>query len=121
MTQHAIPTASAAFFSDQATPWDDLGHGIERKILGHTPELMGAVVRFAQGAGVGSAHAHDLHDQVVYIAVGAFDVLVGDVRRVLRAGDAFVAPKTVRHEAVALEPGSVLIDMFSPRRNDFLA
>lgn len=121
MTNTAKTTSSSAFFIDQSTPWDDLGHGIQRKILGHTPELMGVVVRFAQGAGVGSAHAHELHDQVVYIAAGAFDVLVGDVRRVLRAGDAFVAPKNVRHEAVALEPDSLLIDMFSPRRNDFLA
>ncbi|NDY90281.1 cupin domain-containing protein [Ideonella livida] len=114
-------TACDAFFLDAQHPWVEVAPGIERKILGHTPELLGAVVRFAQGAGVGSAHAHALHDQVVYVLSGAFDVLVGDTRRVLRAGDAFIAPKTVLHEAVALEPHSQLIDMFSPRRDDFFA
>lgn len=108
-----------AFFIDGNHPWEEVAPGIERKILGHTPELLGAVVRFAQGAGVGTAHAHELHDQVVYVLSGSFDVLVGERRQVLRAGDAFVAPKTVRHEAIALEPASQLIDMFSPRRDDF--
>ncbi|MCK6403825.1 MAG: cupin domain-containing protein [Sphaerotilus natans subsp. sulfidivorans] len=110
-----------AFFLDGDHPWEQVAPGIERKILGHTPELLGAVVRFDQGAGAGTAHAHELHDQVVYVLTGAFDVLVGQTRRVLRAGDAFVAPKTVWHEAIALEPASQLIDMFSPRRDDFFA
>lgn len=114
-------TPAPAFFLDGDHPWEEVAPGIERKILGHTPELLGAVVRFAQGAGVGTAHAHELHDQVVYVLSGSFDVLVGERRQVLRAGDAFVAPKTVWHEAIALEPASQLIDMFSPRRADFFA
>lgn len=121
MTRTRPIEPAPAFFLDGDHPWEVVAPGIERKILGHTPELLGAVVRFAQGAGVGTAHTHELHDQVVYVLSGMFEVLVDDTRRVLQAGDAFVAPKTVWHEAVALEPGSQLIDMFSPRRNDFFA
>jgi quercetin dioxygenase-like cupin family protein len=35
-------------------------------------------------------------------------------------GDAFIAPRLQLHGVVALEQGSVLLDQFSPRRDDFL-
>ena len=28
------------YFDNAATPWEELGDGIRRKIVGHTPELM---------------------------------------------------------------------------------
>ncbi|MEK8027664.1 MAG: hypothetical protein RLY78_1134 [Pseudomonadota bacterium] len=120
MTEPAPLQASAPFFHSSEQPWVDAAPGIRRQILGHTRHVMGVAVRFEQGAGVGSAHAHALHDQVVLITAGRFDVRVGDERRVLVAGDAFVAPRDVMHEAIALDPDSCLVDMFSPRRDDFL-
>ena len=44
------------FFDNAATPWTELGDGIRRKIVGHTPELMSVLVQFDKGA-IGTAHA----------------------------------------------------------------
>jgi quercetin dioxygenase-like cupin family protein len=51
---------------------------------------------------------------------GSFAVEVDGEKHVLRAGDAFIADKNVRHGVVALEPDSRLLDIFSPRRDDFI-
>lgn len=107
------------YFENAATPWTELGDGIRRKIVGHTPELMSVLVQFDQGA-IGTPHAHDAHDQIAYVICGAFEAEVDGVKRVLRAGDAFIAPRLHRHGVVALEQGSTLLDQFSPRREDYL-
>jgi quercetin dioxygenase-like cupin family protein len=109
----------ALYFIQNETPWTDLGDGIRRKIVGHTPELMSVLVQFDKGA-VGTAHAHDGHDQIAYVIAGAFECEVGGVKRVLRTGDAFIAARHTRHGVVALEPASMLLDQFSPRRDDYL-
>jgi quercetin dioxygenase-like cupin family protein len=57
---------------------------------------------------------------MAYVLAGAFEVEVGGEKHVLRAGDAFIADKNVRHSVVALEPDSRLLDIFSPRRDDFI-
>lgn len=107
------------FFEDATTPWEELGDGIRRKIIGHTPELMSVLVQFDQGA-IGTPHAHDAHDQIAYVVKGSFEAEVAGAKRVLRVGDAFVAPRLHRHGVVALEPDSTLLDQFSPRREDYL-
>lgn len=107
------------YFIDSEQPWTELGDGIRRKIVGHTPELMSVLVQFDQGA-VGTPHAHDAHDQIAFVVSGSFECEVGGEKRVLRAGDAFVAPRLTMHGVVALEPRSTLLDQFSPRRDDYL-
>ena len=109
----------AAFFDNRDTAWTELGEGIRRKIVGHTPELMSVLVQFDEGA-IGTAHAHDAHDQIAFVVAGSFEVEVEGVNRTLSAGDAFIAPKGHWHGVVSLEQGSMLLDQFSPRRDDFL-
>lgn len=108
------------FFDDATTPWEELGDGIRRKIVGHTPGLMAVLVQFDQGA-VGTPHAHEGHDQIAYVISGAFEAEVAGQKRVLRAGDAFIAPRQHRHGVVALQAGSTLLDQFTPRREDYLS
>ena len=110
----------SAYFVDAEQPWEDLGGGIRRKIVAHTPQLMSVLVQFDRGA-VGTPHAHEVHDQIAYCISGSFECEVGGVRRVLRAGDAFCAPHGLQHSVVALEQDSTLLDQFSPRRDDYLA
>ena len=107
------------FYEDARYPWSDVEPGIRRKIVGHTPNLLAAVVRFDKGA-VGTPHGHADHEQIAYVLAGAFEVEVGGEKRVLRAGDAFIVDRNVRHGVVALEPNSRLLDVFSPRRDDFI-
>ena len=107
------------YFSPDSTPWTELGDGIRRRIVAHTPQLMSVLVQFDKGA-VGTPHAHEVHDQIAYVLAGAFEAEVSGIRRVLRVGDAFVAPHGQMHGVVALEAGSTLLDQFSPPRDDYL-
>lgn len=108
------------FFDPADTPWTELGAGIRRKIVGHTPQLMSVLVQFDRGA-IGTPHAHEAHDQIAYVINGAFEADIGGERRVLRAGDAFVATRRTLHGVVALEPLSTLLNQFSPCREDYLS
>ncbi len=107
------------FFESASQPWEELGDGIRRKVLGHTPGLMSVLVQFDQGA-VGTPHTHDVHEQIAVCLAGSFEAEVGGVKKILRAGDGFVVPRHTLHGVVALEPASVLLDQFSPRRDDYL-
>jgi quercetin dioxygenase-like cupin family protein len=107
------------YFLHQEQPWTELGDGIRRKIVAHTPQLMSVLVQFDKGA-VGTPHAHDVHDQIAFVVSGSFECEVGGVKCVLKPGDAFVAPNGTVHGVVALEQGSTLLDQFSPRRDDYL-
>ena len=88
------------YFSNADTPWTELGDGIRRKIVGHTPELMSVLVQFDKGA-IGTPHAHDDHDQIAFVIAGSFACEVGGIKCVLRVGDAFVAPRLTSHGVVA--------------------
>ena len=96
---------------------EDLGNGIRRKIYGTDDNIMMVIVEFDKGA-VGTIHSHR-HSQVTYVQKGSFEITIGDKTEILKTGDGFYAPPHKEHGAVALEEG-VLIDVFSPMREDFL-
>lgn len=107
------------FHEGARCPWADVEPGVRRKIVGHTPNLLVAAVSFEEGV-IGAPHGHAGHEQIAYVLAGSFAVEVAGEKRILRAGDAFVAGKNVTHGVVALEPDSRLLDIFSPRRDEFL-
>ncbi len=107
-----------SFFPGYEQELQHVAPGISRKILASGGRLMAVEVAFS--AGVSSApHAHP-HEQVSYIVSGRFEWQLGDERRVLAAGDSAYVPPNVTHGVRALEP-SVLLDVFTPQREDFLA
>ena len=110
---------TSPFTEAGAVPWTELGEGIRRKVLGHTPDLMSVLVQFDQGA-IGTPHAHDVHTQIAFVVSGAFEVTIEGQTKVLRQGDSFLARPNSMHGVVALESGSTLLDQFSPRRDDYL-
>jgi len=110
---------AGSFFIDDEHDWQDVEPGIQRKIVAHTPDLMAVCVKFDLGA-VGTPHQHEIHDQIGYVVQGAFEIELDGEKRRLGPGDAFVAPHHTLHGAVALESKSVVIDLFSPRRDDML-
>lgn len=89
-----------------------------RKVIGNGGSLMMVEVTFKKG-GVGTAHSHTDHEQISYIVKGSFEVTVGEEKQILKAGDNFYAGKNVNHGVVALED-SVILDVFTPIREDFL-
>ncbi|MBT8068508.1 MAG: cupin domain-containing protein [Gammaproteobacteria bacterium] len=74
-------------------------------------------VEFDAGA-VGAVHAHP-HTQVTYVESGEFDVIIDGVETRLGPGDSFFVAPNLDHGAVCRKAG-VLIDVFSPVREDFL-
>lgn len=113
----AMTESSAAFLEASEIAREDLGNGIARQILGYGPDLMIVRVWFDRGA-IGEVHAHR-HSQSTYIESGKFEVFIDGNNKVLEAGDSFYVAPGLDHGAVCLEPG-VLIDTFSPAREDFL-
>ena len=106
-----------AFLTGAETPTEALGEGITRQILGFNDQIMMVKVWFEAGS-EGYLHEH-FHSQVTYVASGRFDVTVGEETRTLVEGDCFFMKPNIPHGAVCIEAG-VLIDVFSPKREDFL-
>lgn len=91
--------------------------GVVRQIMGYNDSLMVVRVRFEENA-VGYTHSHP-HSQVAYVESGVFEFTIGDETRTLKAGDCAYVPPDAEHGAICKERG-VLIDIFSPVREDFL-
>lgn len=100
-----------------ALPWEDAGPGVQRQLLGYDEKLMLIRVRFEAGA-VGAMHSHP-HSQVTYVESGRFAMTIGDETREIGVGDGYRVPPGAVHGITCLEPG-VLVDAFSPLREDFL-
>lgn len=113
-----IVSQSEHFSFGSETEIEDLGGGLKRQMLGYNEELMAVKIWFDKGA-EGYVHAHR-HSQVSYVVDGEFRVNVDGVIKVLKAGDSFFVPPHVDHGAVS-PTGGILIDTFSPPREDFLA
>lgn len=109
---------SEIFLSGDEVPHEEVQPGLRRQILGYNHELMIVKVYFDAEA-EGYQHSHR-HSQATYIESGVFDVTINGVKTRQKAGDSFYVPPHAMHGAVCIESG-VLIDTFSPVREDFLA
>jgi quercetin dioxygenase-like cupin family protein len=97
--------------------WVQTGPGTSRVVLVTRPELMLVAFRFDKGA-VGPLHSH-AHVQASYVAAGSFDVTVDGVTTTIHQGGTFIVAPWIVHGVMARESG-LLIDSFSPCREDFL-
>ena len=98
-------------------PWEHPDKGIKRKVMAYNDQLMLVRVVFEQGA-VGTLHEH-YHTQISYVESGQFEVEIEGEKKILHQGDAFSVPSHALHGVVCLEAG-VLIDVFNPKREDFI-
>lgn len=90
--------------------------GLERKVLAYNGNLM--LVRHLMEKGwQGARHSHP-HDQLVYVISGRIRFTGGPSTFEAAAGDSFVVPGGVEHQAFALEDSEVL-DVFHPHREDY--
>ncbi|NII25209.1 cupin domain-containing protein [Pseudoflavitalea sp. X16] len=108
---------SSEFQFEQEVPWEDLGNGIKRQVFGYDDKVMLVKAKFEQGA-IGALHEHH-HSQVTYVDSGVFEMTIGTEKKIIRKGDGYYVPPHVMHGCVCIEPG-MLIDAFSPLREDFL-
>tara|TARA_R110002051_G_scaffold72095_6_gene130404 strand:- start:4799 stop:5146 length:348 start_codon:yes stop_codon:yes gene_type:complete len=109
---------SKEFLISSEIEWENVGDGVQRQIMGYDDKIMMVNVKFEKGS-IGPMHQH-YHSQVTYISSGQFEMTIGDETRILNAGDSFYIPSNVAHGLVCLEAG-LLIDVFSPIREDFMS
>ena len=95
----------------------DLGGGVSRKVLAHSPEMMVVEVHFEKG-GVGAMHTHP-HVQCTYVKCGSFRFTIDGEDTVVNEGDTIAFPSNIPHGTVCLESG-IVVDIFTPQREDFL-
>jgi quercetin dioxygenase-like cupin family protein len=109
--------ASKEFIFGDELAWETVGKGLKRKIMGYDDKIMLVKVDFQVGA-IGTLHEHH-HSQVTYVESGSFDFTIGDATKTVKGGDTVYIPPHVLHGAICTESG-VLIDVFSPMREDFM-
>lgn len=95
-----------------------LPNGVIREIKGHTGELMVCELHWEKGM-VGEPHSHP-HIQCGYIIRGSFEAEIDGEKRILGAGDCFYTEKEQVHGLICLEDNSLMLDIFTPRRDDLL-
>jgi quercetin dioxygenase-like cupin family protein len=108
---------SERFILSNQAEKEDVGGGVIRQIMGFNDSLMLARARFEEGS-VGYTHSHP-HSQLAYVESGVFEFTIGEETRTLKTGDCAYIPPHEDHGAVCIEAG-VLLDIFSPLREDFL-
>jgi quercetin dioxygenase-like cupin family protein len=103
--------------SESETVIEDIGGGLKRQMLGFNQELMSVKIWFEKGA-IGYNHAHR-HSQVTYVVEGEFHFNIDGVTKIMKPGDSCMIPPYADHGATC-PTGGILIDTFSPPREDFL-
>lgn len=89
-----------------------------RQVLVHNEDLM--IVEFSfEAGGVGALHNHP-HVQSTFVKSGRFEFTLDGETRILNAGDALLIPSMAVHGCRPLDGPGVLVDSFTPRRDDFL-
>ena len=99
-------------------PVEQLDAGIQRQmIVGEN--VMICRLRIAPNV-VTPAHDHP-HEQMTLVESGRVLFTIGDEQRMAQAGDVLHFPPGTWHGATMLDEEVVLVDIFSPIREDFLA
>jgi quercetin dioxygenase-like cupin family protein len=83
----------------------------------HGERITMSVVELDPGAVV-AEHSHP-NEQLGIVLRGTMDFRIGDERRKLGAGETWCIPANTPHEATAGVEGAVVMDVFSPPRDDF--
>jgi quercetin dioxygenase-like cupin family protein len=98
-------------------PVERIADGIERQML-WGERLMVCRLRFAPRV-VTAVHVHP-HEQITIVEKGRVMFTIDGEERAASAGDVLHFASGIRHGATMLEEEVVLIDIFSPIREEFL-
>lgn len=105
------------FIENDEIDWEDTEEGIQRKIMAYDDRVMLVKVKFETG-GIGTLHQHT-HTQLSHVESGVFEIEIDGKKKILKAGDAFFIPPNTLHGAICIQNG-ILVDVFSPMREDFI-
>jgi len=90
--------------------------GVEMRVI-HGGRMTMVFYRLQPGAGV-PVHAHP-HEQIGTVLRGAIELTVGEEKRKVLEGEAYLVPSNVSHGGRCAELPSEIIEVFSPPREDF--
>lgn len=79
--------------------------------------LMLSYLRMDEGAEV-PLHSHP-HEQGGVLLRGRMQLTIGDETRIVEEGSLYLIPSNVPHRAVAIDGPAVVLDVFSPIREDY--
>jgi len=99
-------------------PSEQLAEGIERQMI-WGERLMVCRLSFAPRI-ITPVHSHP-HEQITIVERGRVRFLVDGVERIASAGDVLFFPSGIAHGATMGDEPVVLLDIFSPLREDLLA
>jgi len=100
-----------------AVPVHDAFPGVVRRTLASGERLTLVEIRIAPGSNV-PEHTHP-HEQAGHVAAGQVRFHIGSEEFELEAGDSYLIPGDVAHYVEAVD-GAILIEAFSPVREDFV-
>ena len=98
-------------------PIERVADGIERQMI-VGDRLMICRLKFAPDLAT-PAREHP-HEQITIVERGRVRVVVGNEERIARPGDVLHFPSGCWHGATTLDEEVILIDIFTPIREDFL-
>jgi quercetin dioxygenase-like cupin family protein len=98
-------------------PAEHVAEGIERQTV-YGDKLMVCRLRIAPHV-VTAPHTHP-HEQITMVERGQVRYIVAGIERIVSAGDVLHFPPHVEHGATMLDEEVVLVDIFTPVREDFL-
>lgn len=105
------------FVKNDDPQWIDVAPGQRRKIRAYNDEVMLVEVSFDEGA-VGADHTHP-HSQISYILSGEFTYNLDGITRTMKQGDSIAVDGGKVHGLTCIHAG-VVLDIFSPMREDFV-
>jgi quercetin dioxygenase-like cupin family protein len=113
-----IPALAAFQHRDwSGIPVEQVAEGVMRQLI-HGDRIMVCRLTIAART-VTPIHSHP-HEQITLVERGSADFFVEGERKTAHAGDLLVFPSNIQHGATMLDQEVVLIDIFSPPREDFL-
>ncbi|RTZ99784.1 MAG: cupin domain-containing protein [Deltaproteobacteria bacterium] len=103
------------FFEMTDIPAKEIAPGINIRVI---PGQRMTMVQFSldKGAPI-PEHAHP-HEQVGAVIKGRMEMKIGETTRIVRSGSAWQIPADVVHSGHCLEDGTVVLECFSPPRED---
>jgi quercetin dioxygenase-like cupin family protein len=117
MQSNQILTMPPQHFDWESVPVENLDNGIERQLI-VGERLMICRLRFTPHT-VTEPHHHP-HEQITIVERGRVLFIIGGEERIAEAGDVLHFPSGCWHGATMLDEEVVLLDIFTPLREDFL-
>lgn len=98
-------------------PFERIADDAERQMF-VGEKMMICRLKFAPGA-VAAPHSHP-HEQMTIVEKGKAKFLMGEEEVIVSAGDVLRFPPNIWHGATMLDEEVILVDIFTPLREDFL-